>query len=470
MNSVLFLINTFNRPDRLLALLRQVSCYSQSYAIEIVIFEDKSKADYTECTDLLSNNANLKHSWYRTGKHAGKKNYWQVIDSAYSILKNKTFDYMVHLPDDVLLTDDFIFRSISLYELIPDRRKICLNLLCEINRNNPGWTNLTPKHFSQFINTGWVDMCFIATNRYLKALNFGINPVDPEWSGNPERSSGVGLQISRRLVKQGYNLYQVKRSLVIHGIHDSVMHPEHRKENPIITNNMHIVASMASMPSREKSLAKVVDSILPQVSELWIYLNDYTRVPHFLKLDKIRIFRSQNELGDLGDAGKFYNCEEIDGYHFTIDDDLIYPPDYVSRMVASIERHNRKYAITCHGRRFGSMPVASYYRGATENYACLQGQLSDAMVHVGGTGVMAYHTSVLKLSIADFEAANMADIWFAKAANEQGVNILSIAHRRGWIKESVYDRNYTIFSSCSNSDAFQTQVINSIDFKELPVL
>lgn len=469
MKKILFLINAYNRPVELLRLLSQIAEIKDIYRLEILIFEDHSDTNYEKCKQLLVNR-HIKHEWFRSEMHCGKLNYWQIIHAAYQNLKSKTFDYLIHMPDDIELVNNFMDKAISVWESISDPRKVCLNLLREINRNNPGWTQVQAHEYSTATNTGWVDMCYLATPRYFNILRYEIHAIDPQWSGNPERSSGVGMQISRRLVCAGMHLYQVKNSLVKHGIHESVMHPQHRKLNPLITNDMKITASVASMPSRERSLGMVVESILPQVGELWVYLNEYKKVPSYLNHPKIKVFRSQNELGDLGDAGKFYNCHQVEGIHLTIDDDLVYPPDYVTQMVFHIEKHKRKYAITCHGRRFGKMPVASYYRGATENYACLQGQLSDAFVHCGGTGVMAYHTDTLKLSIADFPTANMADIWFAKVANDQKVPILSIAHQRGWIKESQYDRNYTIFNFCRNSDSYQTEVINSIQFNALPVL
>ena len=54
---------------------------------------------------------------------------------------------------------------------------------------------------------------------------------------------------------------------------------------------------------------------------------------------KINAVRSQNEIGDIGDRGKFYWCEKIKGIHLTVDDDILYPADYVEKIVEGMNRN-----------------------------------------------------------------------------------------------------------------------------------
>jgi hypothetical protein len=469
MKRILFIINTYKRSESLLRLLNQIIEQSADYSIQLLIIEDLSNENYEKCRILLADSS-LEFTWLKTTKHYSKAGYWQIIDKIYHEAENIEFDYLFHLPDDVGLCDDFISKAISRFDSIIDPRKICLNLLREIGRSNPGWTNHTEKKLGEVINTGWVDMCFVATDRYLKVLKHTIMPVDKVWSNDPAKSSGVGMQISRRLTSKGYNIYQVKKSLVEHGVHASVMHPKERKINPLITNHMKITATMATMPCRLKSLKQTVASIINQVDEIHIYLNEFNDIPGFLRDKRIKIYRSQNEVGDIGDAGKFYKCENIEGYHFTIDDDLVYPVDYVKQMVAAIEKYNQKYIITCHGRILAEEKIKSYYHNFKECVSCLGGQLKDKLIHIGGTGVMAYYTGTIKLKFSDFRAANMADIWLALVAKKQKVNILAMAHKTGWIKEGNYDREYTIYNFCNNKDAYQTEIVNSVEWNQLPVL
>ena len=471
MKKIQIIINTYQRPDMLLKLIKQINSYAGLYEFDILIFKDYSEVSYKKCIQYLHKSFKWPHEWIKMEQHCGKKNYWRIIDMAYRELKDKKYDYLFHIQDDLGLEPCFFQEAIRQWDAIRDPKKSVMNLLRDYSRNGPMWTTVVPelKKFDdvQVYSTGWVDCCYIAGRNFPGIMEWKLNPVSDAWSGNPEKSSGVGMQMSRRLVDGGYTLWHVKKTLVTHGAHDSVMHPEHRKHTPLIANSEKVIASVCSMPERETSLKKVIASVINQVDQVWVYLNEYASVPSFLVNDKIRVFRSQDEIGDIGDAGKFYGCEKIKGYHFTLDDDLIYPSDYVARMIAAIEVNNRKYAITLHGRIFNRLPVNSYYHGATGRCSCLLDQTADTFVHVGGTGVGAYHTDTIQISMADFKAANMSDIWFAKVCAEQNVPILSLSHKKGWIKESTYDHNRTIYSSCNSSDRYQTEVLNAIPFTVL---
>lgn len=93
-----------------------------------------------------------------------------------------------------------------------------------------------------------------------------------------------------------------------------------------------IRAHMASFPARAGILMQSVASILPQVDRLCICLNGYDSIPDALTGDP-RIEAMIPER-DLKDAGKFAFVPGAEDFVFTVDDDIIYPPDYVSRTLA----------------------------------------------------------------------------------------------------------------------------------------
>ena len=119
-----------------------------------------------------------------------------------------------------------------------------------------------------------------------------------------------------------------------------------------------IRASLASIPARRDSLRRVVESLLPQVDRLGVYLNGYGDVPEFLADDRIDVARSEDH-GDLGDAGKmFWAAEPGVDYHLACDDDILYPADYVARMVAEVDRYGRRALVGCHGALMHDRPRA----------------------------------------------------------------------------------------------------------------
>lgn len=469
---ILVLITTYNRPEKLLSLLEDIKKEAKDHKIEIIIYEDHSNADYKLTRKYASNNFK-KLQYYTCDSRFGKIYYWLLTNHIYESAKRSNFNYIVQLPDDVRLVPGFFEKAIKLYEEIQDPKKICLNILQDKRTDKPMWTPVNQVEYANVFRTGWVDMCFIAKRKYLNALDYGIYEVDPGWAGREGRSSGVGKQISERLYLK-YNMYWAKESLVVHGTHHSVMHSNHRKQIPLIAKPVFkakdkIIAGIASIPERENALKLVINSIIKQVDEIFVYLNNYKSIPDYLKHHKIKAFLSKNEIDDLGDIGKFYKINKLKGYYFTMDDDIVYPADYVIKMIDKIEQHKRKYVVSLHGRIFDKLPVHSYYKGHTSAFQCLSLVKKDAFAHVVGTGVLAFHTDTIKIKLSDFKASNMADIWFSKKCHDNNVKCLIMAHENRWIREiTIHDTNYSIYTFCNKNDKYQTQVVNEIKWNKLP--
>jgi len=474
MKRIIVFITTYERPEMLLNLLKQIKKQSSNFDIKIYINNDCSQANYTKVTSYLKRYFDDFH-YILDNEHRGKLNYWHIINRFYQFAKQDKFDYFIQVPDDIQLVDDFFNRATAKYDAINDSDKACLNILNDYGRNGMAvWVPVKPEVLSfknfTYIRNGWMDMAYICTKHYFDILEYTINKVSPNWSGKPGRSSGVGMQISQRLYKSGASIYQVAHSLIIHGAHESVMHPEERKLHPLITNHQKdkVIASMATMPCRVNSLFETVNSLLPQVTELHVYLNEFDNVPAFLNNPKIKVYRSQDEVGDLGDVGKFYTAAKIKGYHFTVDDDLIYPADYVSTLIEQIEKHNRKYIVGLHGRIFDKFPIKSYYYDHEQAFSCLRSVLSNVFVHVTGTGACAYHTDTFNISVDCFKTMNMSDIWFSKKANDDNISLLVLKHERGWIRESKkYNRAETIYNNCNRIDTVQTDIMNKTQWRKL---
>jgi len=211
-------------------------------------------------------------------------------------------------------------------------------------------------------------------------------------------------------------------------------------------------AQIASIPARIRSLENAIKSLQPQVNNIQVVLNNYDRLPD-ISHRKVKYIHMTNEFGD---AAKFYGVEEFDGYFFSCDDDLIYPPDYVQRMIAAINQHH--CLVTMHGKIFKQRPIGSYHHGA-EKFRCLGSVDIDTYVDVAGSGCAAFHTDDLKLKLSDFQKPNMADIWLSKIAHEQGVKILCLAHPVGYFgynhhEDNIYDNNH-------RNESYQTELINT---------
>lgn len=215
------------------------------------------------------------------------------------------------------------------------------------------------------------------------------------------------------------------------------------------------IVSVASY-KRINSLVKTIESIYDQCDEINIFLNDHEgEIPSKFFDKKINLYFSDNSYGD---ALKFAKLMESDGYYLTIDDDLIYPPNYVDHMIMRCKEFSNERVISLHGRKFDKKPIKSFYNSYVEFYHCLRHQKRDAFIHFGGTGVMCFHTSLMKIPITYFEHPNMADVWVGKYCIENNIDVLSIAHEKDFL--TYQPQTTTIYDTHSNSDDIQTKIVN----------
>ncbi len=197
-----------------------------------------------------------------------------------------------------------------------------------------------------------------------------------------------------------------------------------------MVNQYHISVGVASVPARKKNLIRVVGSLVGQSDEIYVALNNYPEIPQeLLGDDRIKPILCDNRIAD---GYKFIGVDSTDGVYLSADDDLLYPKGYAQRCVEAIDRYH--CIVTFHGKRYDRKPIISYHKSFSTNIRCLGSLAGDTPVHVGGTGVMAFHTKDFPLSLSDIKSPFMADIWVAKRAHELGVKIMALAHKSDYFQ------------------------------------
>ena len=214
-----------------------------------------------------------------------------------------------------------------------------------------------------------------------------------------------------------------------------------------------ITVHIASLPERVDTLEKTVNSLLPQVDYIFVSLNNYEEIPSFLTGRCVNPLICDNSLGD---AAKFLRTNDYHGYVFVCDDDLIYPDNYVEYMISKIEEH--KGIVSLLGKVYSTRPIKSFKKSYTELYRCLDVVDGDHEVDVCGTGAMAYHSRDINVKVSDFEMRNMADIWMAKLAHEQGVKMFAVDHKEDFVEHVLYPDRIWVGT---RDDTVQTMVLNS---------
>lgn len=215
---------------------------------------------------------------------------------------------------------------------------------------------------------------------------------------------------------------------------------------------MEKIAGMATIPARERTLSQVINTIIGQVDILYVVLNGYKDIPEYLlNNSKINAIISDNYKGD---AMKFIKADIPNVVYFSLDDDLLYPNDYVGSMISGLNRHGG--IVSLHGRNY-PRPVTSFKKMLV-NYRCLGTVTEDVRVDLGGTGCMAFNTNEFNIDVNYFGHANMADVYVSKLAHERSIPITVLQHRIGYLKH--IDNKYTIWDNTRDC-SIQTHILKS---------
>ena len=190
---VAFLITTYNRQE---------SCQRLVDALQgqgtIIVLNDGCNYKINGCRQVFQ------------PTHGGKPRYWVTVNNLFH--HRPKADYYIMLPDDFLPQAGMVEKAIDIWNSIEDPQKICLNLATD-RMGVACWTRFLPEDRGNVWLSQWMDMCFLCEERFFTTLG-GTTEIHMNWYSGRVKSSGVGSQISRRLFAIGYNLYQVKESLI----------------------------------------------------------------------------------------------------------------------------------------------------------------------------------------------------------------------------------------------------------------
>ncbi len=211
-----------------------------------------------------------------------------------------------------------------------------------------------------------------------------------------------------------------------------------------------VIASMASIPNRREMLADCVASLLVQCDKVRVFLNNYDDVPSFLDDPRIEVKRSQ-DWDDRGDAGKFFWIDKEDhkkGYRLIVDDDLIFPPNFVTMMTGKVSASDNRAIYATHAILL-RQPFEQYYDDTSraETFHFGHRIQTDRGVHIGATNAMCFHASAVEMRWDDFKYCNSADIWLSLYAQKHSVPILTPERPVNWVIENRQEApNETIYA------------------------
>jgi glycosyltransferase involved in cell wall biosynthesis len=167
--------------------------------------------------------------------HTGKKGFYKKWDFAIDYCLASKHNDFLFLPDDIENLNMGMIQKIIkqgwsdvpyVVNLINDGRDFCWGRFR---------TGQMPIEIDDTVlnEVGFTDCGFLSNRHTMEQIK--IDRVQDHWFDRPDKSSGVGHQLTKKMRKLGVKMLMPTPSLCTHGDHESKMHKEHRKKNPLIS-------------------------------------------------------------------------------------------------------------------------------------------------------------------------------------------------------------------------------------------
>ena len=241
--------------------------------------------------------------------------------------------------------------------------------------------------------------------------------------------------------------------------------PEFNKLTLVETNKKQITVNMATYPARQYSFKPCMKKMLEHdfIDKFRIYLNEFKEIPADFPTDP----RIEYLIGvpNIKDSGKFHwaytNKNE---YYFTVDDDLFYPADFFTEHINSLNKYNGEILVTIHGKRVPVTPK-NFHDTLKPAYHCIKVNPTDVWVHLGGTGVMAFDNSKIKLPKDLIKKHGMCDLWLGQYAQLNNIGILCRQHKADHIQAIDIGNKDTLFEKRHEMWNDQIRILQSVKWK-----
>lgn len=193
------------------------------------------------------------------------------------------------------------------------------------------------------------------------------------------------------------------------------------------------IANMATYPARQSStLSTAVASIARQVDVVNLCLNQYVEIPHSLaSIDNVNAFIPEQ---DYKDTGKFVvGCEKNDDV-FLVDDDILYPRNYVDYCMELRNRYLELNPII----GFHGVIYSDIFDGAASSrnvFSFRTGLNHNRVVNQLGTGTIYCKGNQLPDYQYMEKSEFYVDVRFGKYAYDNGWPMVCGAREAHWMQD-----------------------------------
>lgn len=264
------------------------------------------------------------------------------------------------------------------------------------------------------------------------------------------------------------NFKSVKESVHYYVDKEMPLKRIYRKSEASI-DNQEINICMATFPGRFKVISQTVQSLINQsipFTKLMIHVNESEEIPE-LPNDP-RIVVSSSVLHNYTDIAKFKLAEELNnGIVFTVDDDIIYPNDYIEKMREAVNAYDGKAIIGVHGCviPFGrSITDWDDYRNNRRVHWFRSALSTDLPVNILGTGTVAYDASQISFDWRSYRTQRMVDIHVAVEAQKKAYPMVTPQRPKDWLVPVQDDGEdlKSIWELVNVNEEMQTEIVKRL--------
>ena len=204
---------------------------------------------------------------------------------------------------------------------------------------------------------------------------------------------------------------------------------------------------MATMPLRTETFPSAFRSIIDQVDRLYLFLDGHEEIPEPARDDPRVVVIFSCDEPDVGSAGKFLGAlrEEEPCLYVCVDDDILYPPDFVSLLARELNANGSAAVVGVHGillheelRSYNTNRDVIHFGDALP---------SRRVVDALGTGTLMFNTGVLKFDPRHWPQKNKTDLQFAIEAAKSSLPMVCVERPGKFLRPLQENQADSIYAS-----------------------
>lgn len=216
------------------------------------------------------------------------------------------------------------------------------------------------------------------------------------------------------------------------------------------------------MPTRSDTFPKALESILPQVDHLYVFLDGFEAVPAFISTNpKCRPFIL--DPADSIHASSRFLAASLFGENAVIcifDDDILYPPGYTANIVAAIGERGPNVIVGFHAARF-QPPHASYV--SDRHMLPFNRETRQVFrVHELGSGTLGFRSDTFAPDPRTWRHHDMDDLYVAAEAHRLGLALEALPRPGRWIRALAFNQPDSLWNQTLKDDRRQSALMRFV--------